>query len=224
MCAPRLQSYVHPSQDLRYVTTYTNDGASLASHTFQRRFSMRYLQYRPPPVQLGAAAGTAATHLVGSAPTSTATAAEGSDADVDAAGNDSSALDEGAQADMERNLAQALGPLDPSARMQGRKAAQALVQHVQRAHLLTLRGLVCEWVRDRAGRLWFMGPLRTDWASLIPGGRRRWAGGDGECKIACLHTQPVGTAGRRLRWGALGAGQPHAPSGRRGAEARLIYC
>ena len=40
---------------------------------------------------------------------------------------------------------------------------------VQRAHLLTLRGLVCEFIRDSSGALYFLAPLRMDWASLIPG-------------------------------------------------------
>ena len=52
-----------------------------------------------------------------------------------------------------------------------RKAAHGLVQYVQKAAGLTLLGLVAEFVRDAAGQIFFMGTLRTDWASLIPGGR-----------------------------------------------------
>jgi hypothetical protein len=80
-------------------------------------------------------------------------------------------------ADSERSLARTLGPVDPSLKMAARKAVHAAVQYVQKAHLLTLRGLVCEFARDAQRHLWFLGPLRTDWASLIPGGwlHREWA-------------------------------------------------
>lgn len=53
--------------------------------------------------------------------------------------------------------------------MQVRRAAHGVVQYVQKARGLTLRGLVCEFVRDAAGEVYFLGTLRTDWASLIPG-------------------------------------------------------
>ena len=82
------------------------------------------------------------------------------------------ALGDGALADSERLLDRALGPVDPSLKMAARKAAHGLVQYVQKAHLLTLRGLAVEFVRDAQGHLWLLGPLRCDWASLIPG---EWA-------------------------------------------------
>lgn len=37
-----LQAFVQPFEDLRYITTYVNSGASVTCHTFQRKFSKRY--------------------------------------------------------------------------------------------------------------------------------------------------------------------------------------
>jgi hypothetical protein len=186
---------VPPFLDLRYVTSYTNDGATTSCHTFQRRFSRRYLQYRSD----GGTSGTSSSGLV--APQEQpACALAGSSARADAgqelagadlvvapegkqpenaaaaeyaaaeAATEAVQLDDGALADSERILGRTLGPVHPSLKMAARKAAHTLVQYVQRAHLLTLRGLVCEFARDTQGHLWFLGPLRTDWASLIPGG------------------------------------------------------
>jgi hypothetical protein len=79
-------------------------------------------------------------------------------------------LDGGGLADGEAGMSsEGLPPVDPSLRLLARRAAHGLVQYVQRAHLLTLRGLVCEFVRDSSGGLWFLGPVRTDWVSVTPG-------------------------------------------------------
>lgn len=57
----------------------------------------------------------------------------------------------------------------PHGCLQVRRAVHGLVQYVQKAAGLTLRGLVGEFVRDARGDVYFMAPLRADWASLIPG-------------------------------------------------------
>lgn len=208
-----LQAYVPPFLDLRYVASYTNDGLDTSCHTFQRRFSRRYLPYRepqqaPPPGLLtagqctveqpqaedGAPAAAEAVGVAGGleaasgapsdavAPTRGAAPAEAAGAaaagvasagEQDQAGAEEEevALDDAALADSERLLGRALGPVDPSLKMAARKAVHGLVQYVQKAHLLTLRGLAAEFVRDAQGHLWLLGPLRCDWASLIPGTR-----------------------------------------------------
>ena len=199
MLASLAQAYVAPFLDLRFVTSYTNDGANVSSHTFQRRFSRRYLQYRgpaptvpqpgalagtrdlllpapgaalpAPPAGLGGPAGVLGGGSPGGATQNGAAGSRTAAAEAAAAAADADvALDDGALADSERSLSKTLGPVDPSLKMLMRKAAQGLVQYVQKAHLLTLRGVVCEFVRDGEGHLWFMGPLRTEWASLTPGG------------------------------------------------------
>jgi len=223
---PCMQAYVAPFLDLRYVTSYANDGTSISCHTFQRRFSRRYLQYRDPsaspPLQPGMLMGSGASAAnVGADHSSATTAAaeaavaasvaaavapaapaaepaadtqpqeqQAGDADAAACGNtdggDIMLLEDGALADSERSLGRTLGPLDPALKMAARKVAHGLVQYVQKSHLLTLRGLVCEFVRDAEGHLWFLGPLRTEWASLIPGGCA-----DGStARIACLGGLP----------------------------------
>ena len=58
-----------PFLDLRFVTSYTNTGAATACHTFQRRFSRRYLPYRPP-VAVGAALAGATAQEAPAAPAS----------------------------------------------------------------------------------------------------------------------------------------------------------
>lgn len=199
LCA---QAYVPPFLDLRYVASYTNDGADTSCHTFQRRFSRRYLPYREPAQQPqlgllvtnaaaaevlqteGAAGAVAAGSAAGSAAGGAAGAAQSGEAAACAAAAggpapghapgvqeeaEEVALRDGALADSERLLDRALGPVDPSLKMAARKAAHGLVQYVQKAHLLTLRGLAAEFVRDAQGHLWLLGPLRCDWASLIPG-------------------------------------------------------
>lgn len=206
--------------DLRLVTTYTNDGAAVTCHTFQRRFSQRYLPLRPAAPDAAAPAAEAASQHALSA-------GSGVQGEQGEEGGEV-ALDEAALADSERRLADTLGPLDPCLKMAARKAAHALVgaaqlgepgwgccccvdggggsgllraphppaadphhphpptlaaaasalapaqvQYVQKAHLLTLRGLVCEFARGADGHLWLLGPLRADWASLIPGAEGR---------------------------------------------------
>ncbi|PSC76497.1 disulfide-isomerase like 2-2 [Micractinium conductrix] len=155
-----LQAYTSPLLDLRFVTSYSNDGTHIACHTFQRRFSRRYLPQRDaaasPRGEPSGAAGAAGGAQDGE---------EGAEQ-----------LDEGALADSERSLGLILGPVDPALKMTAGRAAHGVVQYVQKAHLLTLRGLVCEFVRDGEGHLWFLGPLRAEWASLIPGrGGEPWA-------------------------------------------------
>ena len=189
-----LQACVPPFLDLRYVTSYTNDGVEVACQTFQRRFSRRYLPYKSsvPSLQPGMLSGDAATPGLdadadSAAPVSTsaapaASATAGAEAEdmqasaVDTAGLlDAAAegaevqLDDATLADMERTLGKTLGPVDPSLKMQMRKAAQNLVFYIQKARGLTLRSFICEFVRDAAGEVYFIGHLRTDWASLIPG-------------------------------------------------------
>ena len=150
---PLLQAYTSPLLDLRFVTSYSNDGTHIACHTFQRRFSRRYLPQRDaaasPRGEPSGAAGAAGGAQDGE---------EGAEQ-----------LGEGALADSERSLGLILGPVDPALKMTAGRAAHGVVQYVQKAHLLTLRGLVCEFVRDGEGHLWFLGPLRAEWASLIPG-------------------------------------------------------
>ena len=195
--ARTVQAYIPPFLDLRCVANYTNDGAETSCHTFQRRFSRRYLPYREPAqepplellamgqgtpegVQPEAGMPAGASSSASAAPTGEdaactaavgAAAGGGADGAVEEA--EEVALGDGALADSERLLDRALGPVDPSLKMAARKAAHSLVQYVQKAHLLTLRGLAAEFVRDAQGHLWLLGPLRCDWASLIPGG---WAG------------------------------------------------
>lgn len=190
-----MQAYVPPFLDLRYVANYTNDGAETSCHTFQRRFSRRYLPYREPAQapqpgllamgqgapegvqpEAGTTAGTSSS--ASAAPTCEDAAAvggvaAGGGADGAVEEEEEVALGDGALADSERLLDRALGPVDPSLKMAARKAAHSLVQYVQKAHLLTLRGLAAEFVRDAQGHLWLLGPLRCDWASLIPG---EWVG------------------------------------------------
>lgn len=179
-----MQACIAPFLDLRFVTSYTNNGSSISCHTFQRRFSRRYLPYRTPaaaaqqpgmPADISAAAAAAheASHSSSAGgPLGPAEDAAGSIAPAAAAeaAADVPLLDDAALADSERSLECTLGPVDPSLKMAARKAAHSLVQYVQKAHQLTLRGLVCEFVRDASGHLWFTGPLRANWASLIPGG------------------------------------------------------
>ena len=188
-----LQAWFPPCLDLRYVTSYTNDGVNISCHTFQRRFSRRYLPYRPAagaslqpgvlatvpagtqgagPASAVGSAGGGATAPPGALETSPASAAVAAHP-IEAGGSDAVVLDDRELVDMERSLDKALGPVDPTLKMAARKAVHGLVQYVQRAHLLTIRSLVCEFVRDSWGNLHFMGPLRVDWASVIPGGARR---------------------------------------------------
>ncbi|GAB4823315.1 hypothetical protein N2152v2_010361 [Parachlorella kessleri] len=201
-----LQAFVPPFLDLRYVTSYTNDGVEVACQTFQRRFSRRYLPYKSSmqSLQPGMLSGDAATpgleaaadgdapadevsDRTSGAPAALATGgAEAEDMQViaidtagllDAAAEGAEVqLDDATLADMERTLGKTLGPVDPSLKMQVRKAAQNLVFYIQKARGLTLRSLICEFVRDAAGEVYFIGHLRTDWASLIPEcGGEPWA-------------------------------------------------
>eukprot|EP00887_Chlorella_sp_A99_P006712 scaffold3.g6712.t1 len=186
-----LQAWVPPCLDLRYVTSYSNDGADISCHTFQRLFSRRYLPWRAAPRLLPdvlsepaaagvppAAAATAAAATAADAALPPVDASAALDAVAEGGGSATTALGERELADMERSLDRALGPVDPALKMAMRKAAHGLVQYVQRAHLLTIRGLVCEFVRDSWGNIYFMGPLRVDWASVIPGGWARGWGGE----------------------------------------------
>lgn len=169
-----LQAYVAPRLNLRFVTSYTNDGTTVSCHTFQRLFSRRYLPYRDPAATATAGVpGQPRSPAAAAAADDSMSAAAGVSAQAGAAAEESVEveLDEGALADSERRLAATVGPLDPALKMAARKAAHGLVQYVQKAHLLTLRGLVCEFVRDSGGHLWLLGPLRAEWASLIPGER-----------------------------------------------------
>lgn len=237
---PHLQAYVTPFLDLRFVTSYTNDGVNISCHTFQRRFSRRYLPYRDsvlPQLQPGTLVGSPSKEAsqgpagepsagAGQAAGESSKASVSMAADMDA---EVSLLDDGALADSERSLGRTLGPVDPALKMAARKAAHGLVQYVQKAHLLTLRGIVCEFVRDSQGHLWFMGPLRTEWASLIPGekgqGHFRWKSciqGDGQGHVGRRGCRPAAVCYFttacchfcclvcRAWWGAVGKCQPHA--------------
>lgn len=168
-----------PFLDLRYITSYTNDGSDISCQSFQRRFSRRYVPFRSaaPPAPLphmlsGTAADIACATAAATAAADAASPALDASAALDAvaAGGDLQLLDDKALDDMERSLGKTLGPVDPSLKMRMRKAAHGVVQYVQKAAGLTLRGLVCEFVRDGSGDVFFMGVLRADWASLIPGG------------------------------------------------------
>ena len=125
----------------------------------------------PPGAAIAKAGRSAADAARGAAPSGEATC--GAAAPSEPGADDEAeevALGDGALADSERLLGRALGPVDPSIKMAASKAAHSLVQSVQKAHLLTLRGLAAEFVRDAHCHLWLLGPLRCDWASLIPGG------------------------------------------------------
>lgn len=196
-----LQAYFKPSLDLRFVTSFTNDGASVTCHTFQRRYSTRYLPFWGSSSP-GALAMPSAGGITDCSPETPGVAAAVSEAGIvmvagGALGSIASAacapalsqvqhrqkqhhpmaeLSERERVDLGRSPGPALGPVDPALKMALRKAAQGLVQYVQRAHLLTLRSLVCEFARDCSGTIHFLAPLRADWASIIPGhGGEPWA-------------------------------------------------
>jgi hypothetical protein len=119
-----LQAFVQPWQDLRYVTTYINSGVNVACHTFQRKYSRRYT------------------------PMSAATAAQLDSRDADII------MAVGADADAQRaEIDTQQGSVEPSLKMQLRKLTAHIVKYIQRAHGLTLGGIVCEYIRDADGKV-----------------------------------------------------------------------
>ena len=110
------QGFVPPFLDLRFVTSLCNDGADLSCHTFQRRFSARYLPLRTPErPALDAGGGAGGSH---------GTEEEEQQAEEGRLGAEELAA-------VDRGLDRVLGPVDPTLRMQMRKAAHVLVKYVQ---------------------------------------------------------------------------------------------
>lgn len=135
-----LQAFIQPFLDMRYVTTYINNGTSVVCHTFQRKFSRRY----SPLVANTAAGGDK----------------EASDL-INASG-------EYAQA-QRAEIEQQEGAVDHVLKMQFRRLTQHLVNYIERAHGLTLGGIVCEYIRDANGKPYLLAILRTEWASNAAG-------------------------------------------------------
>jgi len=135
-----LQAFIQPYQDVRYVTTLINTGANISCHTFQRKYSRRYA-----PMSATASA-----------------ALDVREADV--------IMGEGSDADMRRAEVEAqMGAVEPTLKMQLRKLTAHLVRYIQRAHGLTLGGIVCEYIRDISGKIYLLSVLRTEWASNAAG-------------------------------------------------------
>ncbi|MEW5310692.1 MAG: hypothetical protein WDW38_002463 [Sanguina aurantia] len=130
-----LQSFIQPLNDIRYVTTYLNQGTSVSCLTFQRKYSRRYTAHpssslSPPPNER--------------------------DVDIVYAGE---------QDVLQRALENDQGPVEPVTAMQLRKLTTHIVQYIEKAHTLTLGGLVCEYIRDVSGKVYLLSVLRTEWAS-----------------------------------------------------------
>lgn len=62
-----------------------------------------------------------------------------------------------------------MGPVDPALKMQLRKLTAHLARYIQRAHNLTLAGIVCEYIRDVSEKVYLLSVLRTEWASNAAG-------------------------------------------------------
>ncbi|KAL6756783.1 hypothetical protein V8C86DRAFT_2641239 [Haematococcus lacustris] len=147
-----LQAFVQPYQDLRYVTTYINTGNTVTCHSFQRKYSRRYT------------------------PMSAASAAQIDVRDADiilAVGEDADAR----RAEIDNHQ----GAVEPGLKMQLRKLTAHIVKYIERAHGLTLGGLVCEYIRDADGKVFLMSVMRTEWTST--------AGGQGAGSLASAGKQ-----------------------------------
>ncbi|KAG1675152.1 hypothetical protein FOA52_003375 [Chlamydomonas sp. UWO 241] len=156
-----LQAFIQPAQDLRYVTTLINDGRTIQVHTFQRKFSRRY-----SPMGSTAAGATDSSQ----------------DRDLLLGGGTAAAAKRAAEAE------QQLGAVDLAIKMALRKATVYLVRYIQRAHGLTLGGIVCEYIRDVSGKVYLLSVLRTEWASSAGGS------GGGAYSTALLTSKAVDTS------------------------------
>ncbi|GLC34566.1 hypothetical protein PLESTB_001247700 [Pleodorina starrii] len=155
-----LQAFVQPHNDFRYVTTYVAAGANnITCHTFQRKYSRRYVAQgcAPPP---------------------------GADADValcyGAAGAAAAAaLDE------TPDPVTGQGAVDATLKLEFRKLTSHLVKYIEKAHRLTLSGVVVEWIRDGAGKIYLQSVLRTEWAT------NAYGNGGGSLSAANLTGEPL---------------------------------
>ncbi|KAG2428600.1 hypothetical protein HYH02_014302 [Chlamydomonas schloesseri] len=139
-----LQAFVQPHNDLRYITTYIGGGANnITCHTFQRKYSRRYVA-QGAPLPPGAADGFAA------------------DASL-AFGSSLAAQDE------TPDPVTGQGAVDPTLKMEFRKLTSHLVKYIEKAHHLTLAGIVVEWIRDVNGKIYLLSVLRTEWATNASG-------------------------------------------------------
>ncbi|GFH10410.1 uncharacterized protein HaLaN_05717, partial [Haematococcus lacustris] len=73
------------------------------------------------------------------------------------------------------------GAVEPGLKMQLRKLTAHIVKYIERAHGLTLGGLVCEYIRDADGKVFLMSVMRTEWTST--------AGGQGAGSLAAAGKQ-----------------------------------
>ncbi|KXZ44324.1 hypothetical protein GPECTOR_69g417 [Gonium pectorale] len=139
-----LQAFIQPHNDLRYVTTYVGGGANnVTCHTFQRKYSRRYVA-AGSPLPPGAADAFA----------SDSSFAYGASA---------------AAADETPDPITGQGAVDPSLKMEFRKLTSSIVKYIEKAHKLTLAGIVLEWIRDSYGKIYLLSVLRTEWASNASG-------------------------------------------------------
>ncbi|GIL72118.1 hypothetical protein Vretimale_492 [Volvox reticuliferus] len=155
-----LQAFVQPHNDLRYVTTYVAAGANnITCHTFQRKYSRRY-------VAQGSALPPGA---------------------ADAFANDSS-FAYGASAaalDETPDPITGQGAVDATLKMEFRKLTSHLVKYIEKAHRLTLSGIVVEWIRDACGKIYLQSVLRTEWAT------NAYGNGGGSLSAANLTGEPL---------------------------------
>lgn len=82
-----------------------------------------------------------------------------------------------------------MGPVDPALKMQLRKLTAHLARYIQRAHNLTLAGIVCEYIRDVSEKVYLLSVLRTEWASNAAGSG---AGSLGAAMLLSPTTDEVG--------------------------------
>ncbi|GFR40226.1 hypothetical protein Agub_g794 [Astrephomene gubernaculifera] len=107
------------------------------------------------------------------------------------------------------------GAVDPSLKMEFRKLTSHLVKYIEKAHRLTLAGIVVEWVRDAYGKIYLLSVLRTEWASNACGN------GGGSLSAANLleepqeveETGPAATANSIISLANGGTGNGGAGSG-----------
>ncbi|GLI64110.1 hypothetical protein VaNZ11_007285 [Volvox africanus] len=155
-----LQAFVQPHNDLRYVTTYVAAGANnITCHTFQRKYSRRYVA-QGAPLPPGAADAFA------------------NDLSF-AYGASAAALDE------TPDPITGQGAVDATLKMEFRKLTSHLVKYIEKAHRLTLSGIVVEWIRDACGKIYLQSVLRTEWAT------NAYGNGGGSLSAANLTGEPL---------------------------------
>lgn len=145
---------------MRYVTTYVAAGANnITCHTFQRKYSRRYVAQGvqlPPEATDAFAADLSMSY-----------------------GANAAAIDD------TPDPVTGQGAVDATLKMEFRKLTSHLVKYIEKAHRLTLSGIVVEWLRDSCGRIYLLSVLRTEWAT------NAYGNGGGSLSAANLTEEPV---------------------------------